>query len=216
MGMPECRGALAAFERIRTELHCDVVCYGATTMARTFCPGYAPQDLPKAAQRDYADHVVIPDGKPNIIVSLDPDGVLGWTSNIIRRSGRPDALVLEVLTEKVSPAYLAYLEDMSISYVFAGESKIDCRLLLTSLRRYFGVNRVLVAGGGQTNWAFLEAGCLDELSLVMAPLADGSATSVSIFERSDFASGEPHPLILRDVRALEASAVWIRYAVAPA
>ena len=70
----------------------------------------------------------------------------------------------------------------------------------------------MIAGGGYTNWSFLQAGCVDELSLVIAPLADGNTTSVSIFERADFLPEKaPIALLLKEVRQTEDGSVWLRY-----
>ena len=96
-----------------------------------------------------------------------------FSSPIIQRSGRPDAHIIEVLTEAVSPAYLAYLQAQGISYLFAGRDRLDCALLAHKLHALFGVDRLMAAGGGILNASFLQAGLLDELSLVVAPVADG-------------------------------------------
>lgn len=88
----------------------------------------------------------------------------------------------------------------------------DCMLLLGKLKSLFGIERLMIAGGGHTDWSFLQAGCVDELSLVIAPLADGSTTSVSIFERADFLPEKaPAALFLKEVRQTEDGSVWLRY-----
>lgn len=73
------------------------------------------------------DYIAEPDFD-NYIISLDPDGILGWSSNIIEKKNRPKAHVIEVLTQKVSNDYLAYLRMFNISYIFAGKDRIDCPL----------------------------------------------------------------------------------------
>ena len=54
----------------------------------------------------------------------------------------------------------------------------------------FGIEKLMVAGGGLINWSFAQAGLLDEVSVVMAPVADGSTGAVSIFEKADFLRSE--------------------------
>lgn len=71
------------------------------------------------------------------------------------------------------------------------------------------------AGGGYTNWSFLQAGCVDEISLVIAPLADGSTTSVSIFERADYLPKKaPIALSLKEIKKVDGNGVWMRYEIA--
>ncbi|MGN1444353.1 MAG: dihydrofolate reductase family protein [Acutalibacteraceae bacterium] len=43
-----------------------------------------------------------------------------------------------------------------------------------------------LSGGGLINWSFMQENLIDEVSLVLAPVADGGRTAVSIFEKADF------------------------------
>lgn len=62
------------------------------------------------------------------------------------------------------------------------------------------------------NWSFLQAGLIDELSLVMAPVADGSFAAVSVFEKSEFfPGGAAVPFELREVKQIEGGSLWLRY-----
>ena len=108
--------------------------------------------------------------------------------------------------------YLAYLRRLGISYLLAGEGRLDCRLLLGKLKGLFGVGQLMVAGGGITNWSFLGEGLIDELSLVIAPVADGSAAAASIFEEADFLPAYgPEPFRLEEAKPLEGNVLWLRY-----
>ena len=40
--------------------------------------------------------------------------------NYVEYAGRPKAYVIEILTEQVSDAYLTFLREKEISYIFAG------------------------------------------------------------------------------------------------
>lgn len=120
----------------------------------------------------------------------------------------------EILTEQVSDAYLSYLRRFDISYLFAGKKTLDRALLLQKLKISFGIERLMIAGGGATNWSFLQAEVLDELSLVICPVADGNTISVSIFEWSDFLPVKPPVAFsLKDIKKLEGDGIWLRYTV---
>ena len=209
---PEAAGALAAYGRIRSEYDCDAVLYGTVTMAGGFSAGMAPDNLPTGRGYPRTDYAA-PRRTATYIVSLDPTGTLGWDAPVIAPKGRPEAQVIEVLTDAAGDDYVSYLRQFDISYVFAGQNQIDCPLLLSKLQRLFGIRRLMIAGGGCTDWSFLQAGCLDELSLVVAPLADGSTTAVSIFEQMSGAEGPPAVLTLDHADRLESSVLWLRYGV---
>ena len=115
-------------------------------------------------------------------------GEIGWESGIFQSPGRPDAHIIEVLTEQASPAYRAYLRRHGVSYIFAGEKSLDCKIACEKLYRMFGIQTMLICGGGGINWTFLQQGMVDELSLLLAPAADGDPDSVTVFEQSPFLS----------------------------
>lgn len=79
-----------------------------------------------------------------------------------------------VLSEGVSDAHLAGLRGEGVSYVFAGKSELDLALALDILNREFDVKRLLLEGGGGANGAFLRAGLVDELNLILCPSVDGA------------------------------------------
>ena len=148
----------------------------------------------------------------DFIVSVDPKGELAFSSHISEKKGREPAHIIEALTEQAAPKYLAYLREKGVSYVFAGKEALDCGLLLQKLHSLFAIEKLMVAGGGVMNWSFLSAGLLDEISLVVAPVADGSNTAVSIFEQAPFLPGHsPVGLTLKESKVLEGDALWLRY-----
>ena len=211
-GAPETLPALSAYGSLRGHYLPEATVYGTTTMLG----GYADRPAPKFSQTtkiQYAEDYISPEGvkTANFIVSLDPNGTLGFSAHIIWKSGRAPAHVIQVLTSQVSAEYLTYLRERGISYLFAGEKTINCKLLLDKLAQHFRINRVMVAGGGITNWSFLREGLIDELSLVLAPVADGGQAA-SIFEQGRFFSGgKPAAFRLLEVKQLDGNALWLRY-----
>lgn len=101
----------------------------------------------------------------NFIVAVDPKGELAYASPTVEKKGRPAAHVIEALTEQASPEYLAYLHRLGVSYLFAGKDRLDCALLLQKLYHLFGIEKLMLAGGGIVNGSFLAEGLVDELSL---------------------------------------------------
>ena len=207
---PETAPALRKYGEVRKFYDCPATIYGTTTMAEGYADGFVT-DLPETKLTfPREDHLGDSDVK-NYIVSLDGEGVLRWHGKYLEKKGRPKAHVIEVLTKKVSDRYLAYLCDLDISYIFAGDETIDCALLLRKLKALFGIDRVMLAGGGITNQAFAAAGLIDELSIVLAPTADGDSGCASLFETGGFSPAVPAAFSLEAVERIENDTLWLRY-----
>lgn len=208
---PKCRPALVEYGKLRGFYSCQATLYGTTTMIDSYSDGMVWK-LPAASVCYGKEDYIAPSDVKNYIVSIDTKGVLKWPSNYIEKKGRPKAHVIEVLTEEVSEDYFAYLRELNISYIFAGKDQLDLGLLLCKLKEKFSIERLMIAGGGMINWTFLQARMIDELSLVIAPVADGSNTAVSIFEKSDFLpGGRPVGFTLKEIKQIEGDSLWLRY-----
>lgn len=169
---PAASPARAAYSRMQVEFGADAVAYGAVT-TKGFV-GSRPLALDTHGSAPKGDFVA-PHDERSFYVSVDPAGEIAWESATYRRAGRADAHVIEILTEAASPAYRDYLRERGVSYVLAGSRGLDLPLALRKLRELFGIERLLVCGGGKTDMSFLAAGVLDELSLVLSPDGLGGA-----------------------------------------
>lgn len=62
------------------------------------------------------------------------------------------------------------------------------------------------------NWSFLQAGVIDELSLLLAPVTDGSRGSASLFTQIDSLNeGSPVEFTLKGVEKAGDSGVHLTY-----
>lgn len=208
---PECVPALQQFAKARILYNCNATLYGTTTMEGGYADGRVSA-LPKSDAVYTHEDYIAPSDADNYIISLDPQGVLSFHGKYLEKKSRPKAHVIEVLTEQVSNDYLAYLRKLDISYLFAGKEQLDCKLLLHKLKSLFGVERLMVSGGGLTNWSFVQENLVDELSLVLAPVADGSSTAASIFEKADFLPHRaPAAFTLKAADSIGSDVLWLRY-----
>ena len=209
---PECLPAVRAYGELRARFDCSATLYGRTTMLGGFADGLVgalPEGRERFPREDWRAQVEA----ENYIVSLDPEGTLRFNGSFIERRGRPKAHGIEALTERVSDGYLACLRRQKVSYLFAGEDRIDFPLLLRKLQERFGIARLMIAGGGQTNWSFTREGLIDELSVVIAPLADGGTHAATLFDRmDDLPPHKPAAFSLQAVERLDGDALWLRYA----
>lgn len=138
-------------------------------------------------------------------IAIDPSGKLTWKSNAI-----DDDRVITILTERVSDDYLAFLQSRGVSYLFGGKTKIDLGRVLTKLRKKLRIRRLLLEGGGRINGSFLAANLIDELSVLMAPIADGSVGTPTLFDVQSRA-GARRKLRLTAVEIIDDGIVWLRY-----
>lgn len=150
---------------------------------------------------------------PMYYVSVDPKGKLGWQSDTLTYE-TTTAHVVEVLTEQASNDYKAFLRRLGISYLLAGKDTLDYALALEKLKRLFGIKVLMLGGGGVLNWSFLQAGMCDELSLVVAPAADGNPRTQSLFRAQEgLSTDKPISFTLLGAEARAGSALWLRYQV---
>ncbi len=146
-------------------------------------------------------------------VSVDPSGKLGWKSSTMTYKDT-NADVLEVLTGKASNAYKAFLRKLGISYIIAGEDSLDYAVVMEKVKTLFGIETLMLGGGGVLNWSFIQAGMCDELSVVIAPVADGSSETPSLFEtRGGLAADHPIGFTLQSAEVKDGGSVWLRYTV---
>lgn len=167
------------------------------------------EDAPPVPEGDF----VATSGAPMYYISIDPSGKLAWQKNYVDYGGR-DSPVIEVITERVGNAYKDFLRRMDISYLIAGEERIDNALALHKLAEVFGMKRVMIGGGGVLNWSFLQDDLVDEVSLVVGPFADGSSDSPGLFTATEpLSEVGARGFTLIEARPLEDSAVLLRYSV---
>lgn len=139
-------------------------------------------------------------------ISIDPHGKVAWEKNEALGSH-----VVEVLTEGVADDYLAYLQSVGVSYIFAGKSDIDLKQVIEILGKELGCKRLIVEGGPHVSGSFVNAGLVDEVSVLILPLVDGRGEHPASFEVSADAWKQPAHLTLSSAEVQEGGAVWLRY-----
>ena len=138
-------------------------------------------------------------------VVADTKGKLLW----------PDATNMEkpyliVTSEQVTKEYLEYLDRQNISWIVCGEEKIDLVRASEILATEFQVERMGIVGGAAINTGFLDAGLLDEISILIGAGVDGRGGMPVVFDGLGMDHGLTH-LKLIDVKKFNSNAVWIRY-----
>lgn len=110
METPEAESAFEEYERINQFYHPQAWINGRVTIDENFT-FYENPELPEnAAMIPHDDYIAVRNAE-NYIAAADPSGRLGWKQNYVEYAGRPKAYVIEILTEQVSNAYLAFLKE---------------------------------------------------------------------------------------------------------
>lgn len=198
----ELMGIYAAIGR---RLNTDAWMFGKNTL----CEGCFPQKFPAADPTPPAgpEPFVARRSSDRLFVVADPEADILFERSTVRGDS-----IVTILPETAPAAYLQHLRDQGVSYLFAGHDGKDLRSAMQTLAEAFGVERLSLQGGGIIDGAFLEAGLIDELSLVVYPGIDGSADSTSIFHyvgRGNPAQGQR--LELLSAETMDDGVVWLRY-----
>lgn len=208
----EVTGDLAGeYGRIRMEMNADAWMYGTTTV-KEFLDFRKPV-LEEDACVPEGDFIADDQTKPYLI-SVDTKGELGWESGSFSGRGRSETHVIEILTESVSASYRAYLRKHGVSYIIAGKTELDCNAAMEKLYKLFNIKKLLICGGGVVNWTFLQAGMVNELSLVLSPVTDGSCGNAALFSQgSESGAGNPVEFELKTMKQIGSGGLLLDYMV---
>ena len=195
------------YEATGAQLNGDAWICGRTTMQQHFAEREPFEPTSHAPAGPQPVHVAR--RAKSYAVAVDTVGKLLWSNSDIEG----DHLIC-VVSERVPMEYLTMLRNAGISYVVSGESAVDLTLAVNLLSEHFGIRRLLLEGGGQINGGFLEAGLVDEISLLIAPGIDGRHEIATVFDGVSARSGKAVSLKLKSVQRRERDTLWLRYQVA--
>ncbi len=149
-----------------------------------------------------ADH-----GAKTFAVGLDPHGKLKFRNN--RAEGEH---IISVLTGRASAEHRDYLRSKNVSYILGGERDLDLHLVVRKLAKLFSIKHLSVQGGGKNNGSFLKAGLLDELYLILMPLADGTVGTPTLFDAEEgYSRRKATHFRLKSSKPLRDGALLLRY-----
>jgi riboflavin biosynthesis pyrimidine reductase len=195
------------YEATGDQLGGDAWICGRKTMQQHFAedePFVSRTNEPAGPQPVYVAH-----RSQSYAISVDTLGKLQWSSGEIDG----DHLIC-VVSEQVPKDYLAMLREKHISYIVSGKSSIDLAEAVNLIGEHFGVRTLLLEGGGHINGAFLEAGLVDEISLLLVPGIDGRHNIPAVFDGISPSRNTAVRLRLKSVEQREGDTLWIRYEVA--
>ncbi|MGY0799432.1 dihydrofolate reductase family protein [Lysobacter sp. A286] len=217
MDLPEFREASRQYQELslspeKQQLDVQGYLNGKTSTQDNITHYRKPELDENAAPVPEGDYVAVSDA-PMYYLSIDARGELAFEDNTFGYGGIPSHVV-EVLTEQASNAFKDFLRKKKISYIVAGKDQIDYELMLDRFYNLFHIKRMMVGGGGTLNWSFVQNGLVDEVSVILAPIANGDPAAHRFF-----AAKEPYTAVketafkLESVEELEHGTLWIRYSI---
>ena len=138
-------------------------------------------------------------------VVVDTRGTLLWPDD--KDAKKPHLIIT---SETVAKEYLDYLDAQGVSWIACGKDRIDIARAVEILATEFGIKRMGVVGGPAINTAFLDAGLLDEVSILIGLGIDGRGGFPTVFD----GLAKDHsvtPLKFKMSKVFDSGAVWIRY-----
>lgn len=181
---------------------------GRTTMEKDFTH-YAKPVYKEVSHTISREDFVANRNAESFAIVIDGQAKLGWNS-----SDMLGQHVITVLTEGVKDSYLAHLQEIGVSYIFAGRDAIDLHVILEKLATLFGIETLMVEGGGHLNGSFLNEGLINEYHQLILPLIDGRVETTAVFEIEEKDRKFDATLLqLQEVKQIEHEVVWLRYKV---
>ncbi len=179
----------------------------AWLVGRVSMAAYAGGKRPAVPARVPGGDFIAPHKAKTFAIALDPSGKLAFKTGDIDGEH-----VIAVLTGKAPRAHLAYLREKGVSYIIGGRAEIDLPEVMRKLRSQFGIRKILLEGGGKINGSLLKAGLIDELSVLVAPVADGRVGVPTMFDAGTV-KGSVSSLKLLSHQSRPGGIVWLRYKV---
>lgn len=192
------------YRKLSEQFEANAILYGRITAEELFTSGNSPKLVPGKAQRSVyqakkAEHYV---------VVLDPHAKLAWNEKSLNVSRLKDKGVITVVSSHTDDAYLHGLETLGISYIVSE----DINRTLNILYETFGIEKMLVQGGGILNASLIEQGVIDEISLVIVPVVALDSAQICFIETKGY-SPKASLETFKDVhtQTFDQGIVWIHY-----
>lgn len=185
-------------------LHFDAVIEGRVSRQMHYAlpePFKAKDTTPIGEEKYYMDH-----SADHYDIAIDTHGTLEWPESASENN------LLVITDEQCPQEYHKYLMANGISWIACGKNGINLSRSVELLGEKFGIKRLGIVGGGHINGAFLQAGLLDEVSLMVGGGIDGRAGMTAVFDGIKKADYPPTLLTLNDVERM-GNTVWLKYSI---
>ena len=147
------------------------------------------------------------DRRPLLVVADSRGRVRCWSMLLAAGFWR-DGIAL--CSQRTPQRHIEYLHRRGVSRIVAGQDRVDLKTALARLQTRYKVRTVRVDSGGTLNAALLQAGLVDELSLLVHPVLAGTSAR-PLFADAKLLKGS---FRLFHNERLPGGLVWLRYRTA--
>lgn len=196
------------YQRIHDGFGADAWLAGTNTMKEF--TGDAKAAPPAAVQGDAPPRPwhLADDQARRFAIAIDRKGKLHW-----EKPTADQGHIVVVLGTSVPDAHLAELRAAGVSYLVMPSDDLDLAALLDDIGARLPIKKLLLEGGAKMNGAFLKAGLVDEVSLMLCPAIDGRSGTSTIFEAGADGVGDMKPLALVEATPGVRGTVHMRYKI---
>ncbi|HPT01545.1 MAG TPA: RibD family protein [Bacteroidales bacterium] len=166
----------------------------------------APGEAPPETEADLIPPVPVPGERRAVLVIPDSRGRVRIWHYLRQLPYWRDFIAL--ISESTPRDYIDYLEKRHIKYLVCGKERVDLKTAVERLGSEFNIKTIRVDSGGALITALLEAGLVDEISLLVHPVIAGKESSVSLIHELN--KGKIH-LKLCKAETLDKGLVWLHY-----
>ncbi|MFX0034680.1 MAG: 2,5-diamino-6-(ribosylamino)-4(3H)-pyrimidinone 5'-phosphate reductase [Candidatus Hermodarchaeota archaeon] len=118
-------------------------------------------------------------------IVLDSNLTIPLESNIISFQQEIYPTII-CTTENVPITKVKMYEEKSVKIIKAGDGERVNLIKLLPILKDFGINYILLEGGGNLNWSFIENDLINEIRLTIAPCIVGGKEATSLVEGIGF------------------------------
>ena len=118
-------------------------------------------------------------------IILDSNATIKNNSRILRTSSKIPTII--AVGESASKKNLQRLEKLPVKIIICGKKHVNIKKLLAVLRKQ-GIKKILVEGGGETNWSFVKENLVDEAMITITPYLVGGITSTTLVDGDGFST----------------------------
>ena len=123
--------------------------------------------------------------KNPIRIILDSNATIQNNSRILRTSSQIPTII--AVGESASKKNLQRLEKLPVQIIVCGKQRINIKKLLVELRKQ-GIKKILIEGGGETNWSFVKENLTDEVIITVTPYLVGGVTATTLVDGDGFST----------------------------
>ena len=123
--------------------------------------------------------------KNPIRIILDSNATIQNNSRILRTSSQIPTII--AVGESASKKNLQRLEKLPVQIIVCGKQRINIKKLLVELRKQ-GIKKILIEGGGETNWSFVKENLVDEVIITVTPYLVGGVTATTLVDGNGFST----------------------------